>query len=416
MRIRALWAVWFRGVDPRLVDATLAVGLVVAAAAVGHQYHPAGWPPFDAPAYVLSALVGLPLALRRVAPVGALLASCLAFACYLAAGYQPSLNFWGPAISLYGVAAQRPPRTTAAAASLVALVILYSGLTAPELGVAVAVIQALAVPAVVWVFGNSARRLARRNRQLALLTAQLRLAQEERARRAVAEEQRRIARELHDVVAHHMSVINVQAGMAGYVFRSEPDTARAALDTIARTSQEGLRELRRILTLLRSEAPATGGTPDGGDDAGAWYAPMPGLAGLTDVAERVRAAGVPVDLTTTGALRPLPPGTELCAYRVVQEALTNVLKHARPARAAVLVEYRPGELRVTVTDDGRPEQQDPAKLPASPGHGLIGMRERARLYGGTVDAGPRAEGGFRVCLRLPVTSESSERWGSPPPA
>ncbi|MFG3343691.1 sensor histidine kinase [Streptomyces sp. NPDC048018] len=416
MRIRALWARWFRGVDPRLVDATVAVGLVGATAAIGHQYHPAGWPPFDAPAYALSALVGLPLALRRVAPIGALVASCVAFACYLAAGYQPSLNFWGPAIALYGVAAQRPPRTAAGAAALVAAVILYSGLTAPELGVAVAVIQALAVPSVIWVFGNSARRLARRNRQLARLTAQLRQAQEERARRAVAEEQRRIARELHDVVAHHMSVINVQAGMAGYVFRTEPDTARAALDTITQTSQEGLRELRRILSLLRSEAADSGRIPDGSGESGAWYAPMPGLAALADVAERVRAAGVPVDLTTAGTPRPLPPGIELCAYRVVQEALTNVLKHARPARAEVLVEHRAAELRVTVTDDGRPHRRDPAKLPPRPGHGLIGMRERARLYGGTVDAGPRAEGGFRVCLRLPVTGENADPWGSPPPA
>ncbi|MEV5972171.1 histidine kinase dimerization/phosphoacceptor domain-containing protein [Streptomyces sp. NPDC051921] len=268
MRIRALWAVWFRGVDPRLVDATVAVGLVAATVAIGHQYHPAGWPPFDARADLLSASVGLPLALRRVAPIGALVASCLAFTGYLAAGYQPSLNFWGPAIALYGVAAQRPPRTAAAAAALVAAVVLHSGLTAPELGVGVAVIQALAVPSVIWVFGNSARLLARRNQQLALLTSQLRLAQEERAKRAVAEEQRRIARELHDVVAHHMSVINVQAGMAGYVFRSEPDTARAALDTIAQTSQEGLRELRRILSLLRTEAPGAGGTPDGDGEAG----------------------------------------------------------------------------------------------------------------------------------------------------
>ncbi|MER7521081.1 sensor histidine kinase [Streptomyces sp. NPDC126499] len=418
MRARARWAGWLCETDPRLVDATVAVGLVAATAAAGHQYHPAPWPPFDTGAYLLTALAGLPLALRRVAPVAVLVVTCLAFAGYVAAGYQPSLNFWFPAIALYGVAAQRPPRTTAAAAVLTAAVVLHSGLTVPELGVLVSVVQAVAVPAVVWAFGNSTRRISRRNRQLAVLSAQLRQAQEERARRAVAEEQRRIARELHDVVAHHMSVINVQAGMAGYVFDSAPDTARAALGTITETSQEGLRELRRILTLLRSEAD---GTPDGhaGVDAdgepGSRYAPMPGLARLPDVAERVRAAGVPVDLRTTGPARPLAPGTELCAYRVVQEALTNVIKHARPARATVLVEFRPSELVVTVTDDGRPDQPDPAKLGPPSGHGLIGMRERARLYGGTVDAGPRAEGGFRVCLRLPVTEDDDQR-GSRPPA
>ncbi|MFF6772367.1 sensor histidine kinase [Streptomyces sp. NPDC012637] len=407
MHTRAQWATWFREVNPLLVDATLALGLVAASAAVGHQYHPRGWPVFDLSAYLLTALTGLPLALRRVAPVAALVASCLAFAGYLAAGYQPSLNFWAPAIALYSVAVQRPPRTTAAGAALTAVVVLYSGLRAPELGLAVAVIQAVAVPAVLWVFGNGARLLARRNRQLAELTAQLRTEQEERARRAVAEEQRRVARELHDVVAHHMSVISVQAGMAGYVFATEPGTARAALDTISETSQEGLRELRRILTLLRS---AAGETVEADGRAGEWYAPMPGLARLAEVAERTRAAGVPVDLRTEGAPRALAPGTELCAYRVVQEALTNVIKHARPARATVLVAYRPDELVVTVTDDGRRHRPDPANVPTRSGHGLIGMRERARLYGGTVDAGPRAEGGFRVCLTLPV-ARTTDRQG-----
>ncbi|MFI8966547.1 sensor histidine kinase [Streptomyces sp. NPDC053493] len=421
MRTRAVSATWLRDVDPRFVDATLAVGLVAATSAVGHQYHPAGWPPFDASAYGLTALIGIPLAFRRVTPVAALVVSCAAFAWYLAAGYQPSLNFWVPAIALYSVAAQRPFRTAAAAAVLVAAVILYSGLTAPELGVATAVVQALAVPPVVWLFGTSTRRIARRNRQLAQLTAQLREAQEERAKRAVAEEQRRIARELHDVVAHHMSVINVQAGMAGYVFTSAPATARAALDTISETSQEGLRELRRILTLLRTESSVEASPDDPAAEPGTGYAPMPGLAGLADMAERVRAAGVAVELRTAGTPRPLAPGVELCAYRVVQEALTNVIKHARPAHAAVLVEYGPAELRVTVTDDGRGRpapvnRTDPANVAAPSGHGLIGMRERARLYGGTVDVGPRAEGGFAVRLRLPVTGEGSGRWGSAPPA
>ncbi|MFF0431457.1 sensor histidine kinase [Streptomyces sp. NPDC004327] len=403
----AAWAARLRDMDPRLVDAGLALGLAAASAGVGHLYHPPGWPPFDALAYVLTALTELPLAFRRVAPAAVLLASCAAFAAYLAAGYQPSLNVWAPAVALYGLTAQRPFRTAAAGAALVAAVILYSGLSAPELGLATAVIQAVALPAVVWEFGNNARRVARRNHRLALLTDQLREAQEERARQAVAEEQRRIARELHDVVAHHMSVINVQAGMAGYVFESAPHTARAALDTISATSQEGLRELRRILTLLRS-AGESGAFGD-------WDSPMPGLARLADVAARVRAAGVPVDLTVTGEARPLPPGVELCAYRVVQEALTNVLKHARrdgrQAGATVLVAHTADELCVTVTDDGSgvagsPGRSgghpDPAKLATRPGHGLIGMRERARLYGGTVETGPRAEGGFAVRLRLPV--------------
>jgi signal transduction histidine kinase len=426
MRTRAWPADRLRSVDPRLADAVLALGLTAAAAVAGQQYHPVGWPPFDATAYVLTALVGLPLAVRRAAPVPVLVASCLAFAGYLAAGYQPSLNFWGPAIALYGVAARRPPRTAAACAALTAAAVFYSGQSARELGTLVTVVQALGVPAVVWAFGNGARRLDERNRQLAAVTAQLHREQEWRARRAVSEEQRRMARELHDVVAHHMSVISVQAGMAGYVFPSAPEKARAALGTIAETSQEGLRELRRILTLLRSGGDEEPDAHGDRDDERTPYAPIPGLAGLPAMAQRVRAAGVPVGLRTSGAPRPLPPGLELCAYRVVQEALTNVIKHARSARVEVLVAYLPHTLAVTVTDDGgsgsgrktsggsgRP---DPANVAPGPGHGLIGMRERARLYGGTVVTGPRTEGGFSVRLTLPVPAAPPSGPENRPPA
>ncbi|MFD5143612.1 sensor histidine kinase [Streptomyces sp. NPDC058401] len=420
----------FRSVDPRLADALMALGLTGVAVVTGHQYRPAGWPRFDAAAYLLTVLVGLPLVLRRTAPVSVLVACCLAYTGYLAAGYSPSLNFWGPLVALYGVAAHRPPRTVAACTALTAVVVFLSGLSAHALGLGmwVAVLQALCVPAVVAAFGNGARRLGERNHQLAAVTAQLHREQEWRARRAVTEEQRRIARELHDIVAHHMSVISVQAGMAGYVFPTAPDKARAALGTIAETSQEGLRELRRMLTLLRSggdeEADVRPGAPAEEDRDGERtpYAPIPGLAGLAEMARRVRATGVPVVLRTQGAPRPLPPGVELCAYRVVQEALTNVIKHAPAARADVLVAHLPHALEVTVTDDGgavgtagavsavgaaggvRAGRPDPANVVPGPGHGLIGMRERARLYGGTVVVGPRTEGGFSVRLTLPVTT------------
>lgn len=421
MRTRA-WpaADRFRSLDPRLVDALLAVGLTGVAAVSGEQYHPAGWPRFDATAYLFTALIGLPLAARRAAPVPVLVACCLAYAGYLVAGYSPSLNFWGPLVALYGVASRRPPRTVAVCAALVVAVVFLSGLSAPGMELWVAVLQALCVPGVVWAFGNGARLLGERNRQLAAVTAQLHREQEWRARRAVTEEQRRIARELHDIVAHHMSVISVQAGMAGYVFPTAPEKARAALGTIAETSREGLRELSRILTLLRSggdeEPDARRDPPADGDpgDERTPYAPIPGLAGLAAAAQRVRATGIPVELRTDGTPRPLPPGVELCAYRVVQEALTNVIKHAPEARVDVLVAHLPHTLTVTVTDDGDAvdgdaadgdaRRPDPANVAPGPGHGLIGMRERARLYGGTVVVGPRTEGGFSVCLTLPVTT------------
>lgn len=156
-----------------------------------------------------------------------------------------------------------------------------------------------------------------------------------------------------------------------------------------------------------------------GTTSGPPYAPIPGLAGLPAMAQRVRAAGVPVGLRTSGTPRPLPPGVELCAYRVVQEVLTNVIKHARSARVEVLVAYLPHTLAVTVTDDGGGRKTggsggrpDPAIVAPGPGHGLIGMRERARLYGGTVVTGPRTEGGFSVRLTLPVPAGPENR----PPA
>lgn len=423
MRTRA-WAAAdrFRSIDPRLVDAVLALGLTGVAALTGDQYHPDGWPKFDSTAYLFTALIGLPLAARRTFPVSVLIACCLAYAGYLLSGYTPALNFWAPLVALYGVAARRSTRTVAACAVLVMVVVFLSGLSDKDIDLLTAVLQALCIPGVVWAFGNGARLLGERNLQLAAVTAQLHREQEWRSRRAVTEEQRRIARELHDIVAHHMSVISVQAGMAGYVFPTAPEKARAALGTIAETSQEGLRELRRMLTLLRSggdEDPDAGpGTPadDDRDDERTPYAPMPRLAGLAEAAQRVRATGVPVELRTDGTPRPLPPGVELCAYRVVQEALTNVIKHAPAARVHVLVAYLPDTLDVTVTDDGgsggsdadganaRARRPDPANVVPGPGHGLIGMRERARLYGGTVVVGPRTEGGFSVRLTLPVTT------------
>jgi signal transduction histidine kinase len=191
--------------------------------------------------------------------------------------------------------------------------------------------------------------------------------------------------------------------MADFVFTSDPDTAHSALSTIADTSREGLEELRRMLAVLR-----TGPEEPARDDTALSYSPMPGLDRLGDMAERVRAAGVPVELDITGEPRPLPPGVELCAYRIIQEALTNVLKHASPAHATVLVEYRPHYLTVSVTDDGR-RRSDPATIAPASGHGLIGMRERARLYGGTVNIGPRAEGGFGVRLTLPTSAQADRR-------
>lgn len=170
-----------------------------------------------------------------------------------------------------------------------------------------------------------------------------------------------------------------------------------------------------MLTLLRhgSEDDAPAGAGETLDA----YAPVPGLEQVADLAERVRTAGVSAEVRTTGAPRTLPQGMELCAFRVVQESLTNMIKHVPSADASVRIEYRPRELVVTVADNGRSTSRSVrAEDAPRSGHGLIGMRERARLYGGTVDAGPQAEGGFRVRLTLPVSSERSAPEGGRPPA
>ncbi|MER7779585.1 histidine kinase [Streptomyces sp. NPDC096191] len=196
--------------------------------------------------------------------------------------------------------------------------------------------QAVGFPLVLWRFGYVARRTAE-------LTRRLRAEQADRARREVAEERVRIARELHDVLVHHIAVINVRAGLARFVFHTDARTARTALDTVEGASGEALAELRRMLGLLRAEGVQ-----------GADGAPAPGLDQLDEMVTRVRAGGVRVDLRITGAPpRPLPSGMQLCVYRVVQEALTNVLKHAPGADATVELAHRTGEVRVSVTDDGR---------------------------------------------------------------
>ena len=202
---------------------------------------------------------------------------------------------------------------------------------------------------------------------------------DEEAKRAVSDERLRIAQELHDVVAHSMGVIAVQAGVGAHVIDSDPAEAKKSLLAISHTSRATLSELRRLLGVLR-------------EDTGAEYAPAPGLENLDRLTADLGAAGLPVAVHIEGSSCELPPGVNLTAYRIVQEGLTNVLKHAGPAHADVLVAYEPGAVRLEVTDDGRGVngRSGPG------GHGLVGMRERVGVYGGTLEAGPKSGGGFRV--------------------
>jgi signal transduction histidine kinase len=219
------------------------------------------------------------------------------------------------------------------------------------------------------------------------------------AARALAEERLRIAQELHDVVAHSMSVIAVQAGVGAHVLADRPEQARAALDAISATSRGTLTEMRRLLGVLRD------------DEGERSHAPAPGLADLPRLVEDVHAAGVPVELTVTGSADCVAAGVELSVYRVVQEALTNVIKHAgSTSRVDVTVRHLPGSLEVEVVDDGRGAASSPAdggrgsgstNDSEGSGHGLAGMRERVEVWGGDLTVGPVPGGGYRVRATLP---------------
>ncbi|MEU3337443.1 sensor histidine kinase [Streptomyces sp. NPDC002144] len=369
-------------IHPLVVDGLITAAQTTVAVLLGRESAAQGWPALDPLGWSLVALCNLPTVLRARAPVAVCVFVDACAIAYVSLGHWPVVNSFGPMLAFYTVASLRPLRTTAVCAALMAGVWIYAGLVTQGSSMASVAAQSVAYPVVLWWFGHTARRTAD-------LTRQLRAEQADRARREVAEERVRIARELHDVVAHHMAVINVQAGLARFVFTSDTRTAREALDTIAGTSGEALAELRRMLGLLRADGVS-------GADSG----PAPGLAQLAEMVERVRAGGVPVDLRVTGEPRPLPPGVQLCLYRVVQEALTNVVKHAPGAHATVELAYRAGEMAVSVVNEG--EGVIPDRKQERGGHGLIGMRERAKLYGGTIVVGPRSEGGFGVHLTLPT--------------
>ncbi|GIH17663.1 sensor histidine kinase [Rugosimonospora africana] len=409
------WQPWMEG--SASIDAALALSITVVCLLWGHDSS-APWRPFDATGYVLTATVNLLTFVRRRVPVTALALYCVLWFLYIRAGYSPVVNSFGAMLVGYTVAASRPRLVAMAGAAAGAGIWLYGGLLDPNSSTPFVVVQSIVLSAIVWKVGDCARELADRGTQLAVSAAQLRRDQEELARRAVIDEQLRIARELHDVVAHHLSVVSIQAGLARYVLESDPVTAGEALGTVLDTTGEALEELRRLLAVLRTGTQLA-------EDRSEAYRPAPGLGQLSELIGRMKAAGVPVEVRVTGTPRALPPGADLCAYRVIQECLTNVLKHAAGASAFVDLHYAAGALTVRIRDDGRglPAGGAPSggltptgKLtptagltPAGKltpagrqGLGLAGMRERAKLYRGAVEAGPRVGGGWTVELMLPL--------------
>lgn len=257
-----------------------------------------------------------------------------------------------------------------------------------------------AVPlfAVAVVLGSALRG---RREARAELGRQTTLTAEERARRTLLEERGRIARELHDVVAHHMSVISIQAQVAPHLVQDPSDELKENLAGIRQNAVEALAELRRVLDVLRSEHPAPGEPADALDTAR--HAPQPTLDRLGSLVENTRAAGLTVTTELIGDRRPLPPGVELSAFRIVQEALSNVLRHAPGATAHVTLAYDPRGLRVKIVNTGPTREAPPSP---GAGHGLLGMRERAVMLGGRLTAGPWAGKGYRVDAYLPASTSS----------
>jgi signal transduction histidine kinase len=344
--------------------------------------------------YALVLLHTLPLAARRRFPgtvLGISVASGLAIG---ALGLPPF--FLGPAIlvAVYSVAAYGDRRVALAGLAAAELGLAAVQLTPGKFDAPVVWVQFALIIGAAWLLGYFVGDRHVYAARLEERTAELEQAREELARRAVAEERLRLARELHDVVAHSMSVIAVQSGVGAHVAESRPEEVGKALSAIEATSRAALEELRRLLGVLRQDS-----------ESQASLAPVPGLADLEGLLGEVAKAGLAVRLQVEGTPSPLPAGVDLSAYRIVQEALTNVVKHAGPAQAQVTIGYRDRDVTVEVTDDGRGAAAPTGDGRGGTGHGLVGMRERVAAFGGDLETGPRPGGGFRVAARLPLAAD-----------
>ena len=364
-----------------VIGAVVVAAIQVGATAGAAHDQSAAERPYEPLAWGLLVLSAAGLLLRRRSPEAALVATAVPVWVYLALGYSSGPVYLAVIGALIG-AIVRGHRVSAWVALAVGYPMfvwvapLVAGQPPPSPAAAVGVAAWLVAFAVIVELVKTRRERA----------TEFRRTRAEESRRRAGEQRMAIARELHDVLAHHISLISVQAGVALHLMDEQPEQARTALTAIRQASRESLGELRSVLELLRH------------GEEGAPRAPAPGLEALDALVERTSAAGLPVTVEVTGTARPLPAAVGLAAYRIVQEALTNVTRHAgRPATATVRLGYAPDQLTVEVTDDG-PGAEDTTGT----GSGLLGMAERAAVLGGQLDAGPRPDGGFRVTARLPV--------------
>ena len=343
-----------------------------------------------AAAYTTAALHGATVAMRRVAPRAAV-AVLLTTAGIYAIVLDLPVFMLGPAVLfvVYAVGSRLPRQPAVIILGIVELALVALLALGPSFPGWDSVVLFAGVVAGSWLLGFLARRWQTMAAENAQRADELEHARTELARSEVAAERLRIARELHDVVAHSMTVIAMHAGAARLAVGTDPESERAALDVIERSSRDALGEMRRLVTLLRDE-----------DASDATRNPLPGLAELHTLVANVVAAGVTVDVRTEGDLEAVPAGVSLAGYRVIQEALTNVVRHAGCTRARLFVQAVPEELVIQVQNDA-PSGVGRRALSAGGEHGAIGMRERVQLYGGSVFAGPTSDSGWSVEARLP---------------
>ncbi|MCQ4083616.1 sensor histidine kinase [Streptomyces sp. RB6PN25] len=369
---------------PVVSSLAVAFAQLIGSTAVGR--HQTGRVHLDALGYLLLLIGPAFLAVRQRAPGLAVYGTAAAIVIYIAAGFPYGPVFLSLIVAVYSAIIRGRRRD-----AWIGMGIVYAGhllighwlyrwlpppgsapaAWGPEWGIAC------------WLFVlGAATELVRVRREQ---FARMRRERAEAERRRTDEERLRIARELHDVIAHSLSVINVQAGVGLELIDERPEQARTALVTIKAASKQALGEVRQVLGTLRAQDAAP-------------REPAPGLGRLRELTGHATAAGLDVEITVEGEERPLPPGADLAAFRIVQEALTNIIRHSQARTARVLIGYLPGAVELRVDDDG------PAVTGGTSGggNGLVGMRERAAALGGTVTAGPRDDGGFRVDARLPV--------------
>jgi signal transduction histidine kinase len=366
----------------------LAVTIVLTVVFVASALAAGGLDPDRLPLGIaLLALNTLPLLALARNPLAVVLVFCLAYPLWLEAGHPAHLFQSLPTlVALYALGGWNRPLWLRAIGVVAPAWMLGAVVGGWWVGASLHDIGYVAVMFVLsWALGVVVAERRSYAARLEEQTAALQAAREELAERAVADERARIARELHDVIAHAMSVITVRAGVGAHLVASRPTEAGEALRVIESTGREALAEMRRMLAVLRDPDPLAPRAE-----------PQPGLAELPRLVEQVAAAGVAASVTTVGQARPLPVGLDLAAYRVVQEALTNVVKHAPAARAAVTVSYAPDALELEIRNAG-PRVDGPIVA----GQGLRGMAERVSLYDGRLDAGPDADD-FRVSARFPL--------------